>query len=84
MGTIDSTGKCEDLRRVRVYRVKDGKDEVVGKDITDEVASYSVHVADAKGRYYVKVPQSVSIGYATQVDCDRIKSKPIEVVPKAQ
>lgn len=79
VGAVDSRGKCEDLRRVVVYKVQTGKDAVVGRDITDEKARYSVSKKQAAGRYYVTAPRSVSIGYATQVDCELIKSEEIKV-----
>lgn len=74
-GLVNSTGKCEDLRRVMVYKVQKGKDATVGKDFTDERARFTVPKKGAVGRYYAKAPKSVSIGYATQVDCDALKSE---------
>ena len=74
-GLVDSRGKCEDLRRVVIYKdLKGKKDEVVGRDITDSDARFTVPTRNPAGNYYAKAPRSISIGYATQVDCEAIKS----------
>ena len=79
VGEISANGKCEDLRRVIVLKVRDGKDERIGKAFTDASARYSLDVTKPAGRYYAKAPASVSIGYANQVDCERLKSQPVKV-----
>ena len=74
---MESTGKCEELRRIVIYKVLKGKDEVVGKAITDSEDHYKVDKGKVEGRFYAKAPQSVSIGYATQVECEGLRSRTI-------
>lgn len=82
VGEVTATGKCQELRRVYVFKLLKGKDERIGKAITDSTARYSVAAPEARGEYYAKAPASVSVGYATEVECEQLKSKPITVSAK--
>jgi hypothetical protein len=74
-GRVKPAGPCAAGELVRIYRVRKGKDPVVGKDKTNGKGRYVVLEKNADGRYYAKVKKSTA-GADT---CLGAKSKTIKV-----
>src|SRR4051794_26193248 len=56
-GRVESVKhSCESHRTVKVLKVKDGPDRVIGSDETNTRGRYRVHHAGAHGRFYAKAP----------------------------
>ncbi|MDP9405095.1 MAG: hypothetical protein M3O86_00615 [Actinomycetota bacterium] len=76
-GLVDTVGRrrCDTFRAVRVHRVRDGADPVVGRDTTDRDGRWRVTgVPDARGRFYAVAAKKVyrdSLGRERVCDPER-------------
>jgi hypothetical protein len=59
-GVVKPAGGCASRERVRLYRVKKGRDPVVGKDATDHRGRYAISKPAGDGHFYTKVVRSAN------------------------
>ena len=62
-----SNASCVEDRKVKVYRVKPGKDDKIGDDLADSDGEWSIGNPGGGGRIYAKVGKTP--------DCDGDKSR---------
>lgn len=74
-GAVRSVARCERARNVVLRRVRDGRDPVVGKDVTSRTGKWKIRLPGADGRFYAKaLKKTIAQGDAV---CRPARSKTI-------
>lgn len=71
--------KCEKNRKVKIKKMRPGRDRVVGRDRTNDRGKFRVRERNAKGRYYAKVSRRSRGRYGHTHICKKDASRPIRV-----
>ena len=69
--TCAADAQCHVGQPVRIYKVRSGKDAVVGRGFTNATGNYAIPKASVGGRYYAVAPTVVEEGVA---ECARAES----------
>lgn len=70
---------CTANRSVKLKKVRDGRDKIVGTTTTDETGAYSLRYKAGEGRYYAQADRSESAEGINTVVCPRVLSRTIRV-----
>ncbi|MDQ4064567.1 MAG: hypothetical protein M3161_00795 [Actinomycetota bacterium] len=77
LGTVRSATKCERLRDVVLRRVREGRDPIVGQDVTNRRGKWKVRLPGANGRFYAQVIKRAFQQGDTRVVCRADRSRTI-------
>ncbi len=76
-GEVRSATRCERRRDVVLKRVREGRDPIVGRDVTNRRGRWSVRVPGADGRFYAKVLKRTFVDNETRVICQADRSRTV-------
>lgn len=73
-------GRCEKRSTIRVFKLRPGRDVLVGRTMTDRSSGYTLPELDAHGRFYAVVARKEHhLDHIVNLVCERARSDTIKV-----
>lgn len=79
IGTVDSAKACRAGRQISVFRLRDGRDALVGSTQTETKGRFSLKREDVQGRFYALVTESLVNEKGKAFLCGAAQSRAIRI-----